>query len=179
MGWGGRSRKAWETLGQLGGAATLSPQAWPPTVPGARQGGRHFPSQPGASSPGVDTPVVWTGSLGNPYHVVLFGKSLALGVPSACSSWACTKQRTPFSPARVSTHMPFLWPCLRSPPLLAPSPHPLRPGAEETTFQPLGWKLVELSRDARVPQGQSPPLLTASLLSHPVFGKFPGPRQAR
>lgn len=130
MGWDRRSRKAWETRASLGGAggksaagtATLGPQAWPPTVLGAGQGGQHFPSQPGVSSPGVDTPVVWTGSLGDPNHVVFSGKSLALGVPSACSSWAYTKQRTSLSPAPVSTHIPFLWPCLRSPPLCTPPP---------------------------------------------------------
>lgn len=62
------------------GAATLSPQAWPPTVPGAGQGGQHFPSQPGVSSLAWRA-VVWTGFPGNPSHVVLSGKSLALGHP--------------------------------------------------------------------------------------------------
>lgn len=80
----------------------LSPQAWPPTVPGEGQGGQHFPSQPGVSSPGMDTPVVWTGSPGNLSHMVLSGKSLAPGHLHPFLSG-------PLSPTQVSHHRPFLW----------------------------------------------------------------------
>lgn len=157
------------------GAATLSPQAWPPVVPGTGQGGQHFPSQPGVSPPGADTPAVWT-SLPSPIHAILSGKSLALGYLQHVLHRPA-HSRGPLIATPGSALRPFLWLCSRSPPLCTPSLHTRR---GRSHFLIARLEASGSQHRCQGPTGPVPSLsLTASLLSHPVFGKFPGPSQER
>lgn len=85
--------------------------------------------------------------------------------PLTCFSCAWPKQRTPFR----SQTLP-----------LATVHRPFPPGSKKASFQPLGLEASRKRSGCQGPTGAVPSsILTASLLSHPVFGKFPGPTQAR
>lgn len=138
MGWGRRSRKAWETWAGPGSQAESLQLEQPHSAH------KHGPPQPleqgrepSTSLPSLESsPLVWIRLwsglvLWQSHPCGLVREVPGSWAPSACSSQACTKQRTPFSSARASTFRVLC--TVRSGPLTGEGK------------EPEGWKLVGLS----------------------------------